>query len=191
MINNNICYKFGVPHSDDLQKLQDVCLDVVNANGPTQNLLIFIAFNLLIFFLLIFFAKAITTNKLYIRAYYKASFNYFIQTATIIGTLPVMMYFISDSFSIIGQIILTVSLFTLVYIMYEYWPTVRIHPPAQTGIISTILTTLFTISYYYTLQLNFEDEAFSNIVLLTLLTLYCMVLHIFIRLITEVRKNQH
>ncbi len=190
MVSNNICYKFGIPHSGDLQKLQELCLDIIHTNTNTQNLLIFIGFNLFIFFLLIYFAKAITPNKLYIQAYYKASFHYFIQTSTIIGILPIMLYFLGDTFTITYQIILTISLLTLIYLMYEYWPTIKRNPPAHRGIVSTILTTLFTLNYYFTLQVNFEDEAFSNMALLTILTLYCMVLHIFIRLIKEVRQIQ-
>lgn len=190
MLDNNICYKFGIPHSDDLQRLQNVCLDVTSASSHLQNLLIFIAFNLLIFFTLVFCAKLISNNKEYIRAYYKSTFSYFVHTTTIIGLMPIVIYFLYGEFTIISKLIMTLSLLVLIYIKYEYWPLIKKHPPAHSGIYASAVIALFTLSYFTMLQHDFKSDDFSTTALLSILFIYCMVLHIFLRLIREIKLVQ-
>lgn len=190
MFNNNICYKFGIPHSDDLQRLQNVCVDITSANSHLQNLLVFIAFNLLIFFALIFCAKLISNNKEYIRAYYKSSYNYFIHTTTIIGILPIVIYFLTGEFTIISKLVMTLSLLILIYLKYEYWPLIKKYPPVHSGVYASAIIALFTLSYFTMLQNDFKNDEFSTTALLSILFVYCMVLHIFLRLIKEIKIVQ-
>ena len=188
-MNTNICYKFGTPHSLDLQELQNICLNINSSNIAIQKFLLILFVALIIFLSLVFFVKAITTNEDTIKAYYKASFTYFIQLFTVIAVIPIIVYFFQQEINIIGKIITTFFVLGIIFLMYEYWPIYKKEANANSSIISTILVTIFTISFYHSFTLGFKDDNFVQTSLIAIATLSLIIFNIFITFIKEIKKN--
>ena len=188
-MNTNICHKFGTPHSLDLQELQNICLNISSSNMGLQKFLIFIFVALIIFLSMVFFVKAITTNEDTIKAYYKSSFTYFIQLFTIIAVIPIIVYFFQQNITIVGKIITTFFVLGIIFLMYEYWPIYKKESKPNSSILSTILLTFFTISYYHSFTLGFKDDNFVQTSLIAVASLCLIVFNIFITFIREIRKN--
>lgn len=188
-MGENICYKFGTPHSADLQKLQEVCLSITHANTNIQKFLLFATIAFSLFIILILFAKMFTSDKKIIKAYYKSAFTYFIQVFTVITITPLCIYFFHGQMSIVGEIITLIGIFGLIFIMYEFWPVYKKEPEANNAIISTIFLVLFALSFYQAYNMGIEHPLFIDTALIAVLMIYLMILNIFIKLAIEVKRK--
>lgn len=187
----NICYKFGTPHSADLQKLQEICLDINATNIHFQKFLLFIVAAFSLFLILVFFAKFITPNKKFIDAYYKSSFTYFMQVFTVITIIPILLFFLDGEFAIISQITVTFGVLGMIFIIFEFWPTYKKDVEVNNSIISTLLITLFILSFYHMYNSNIKDQLFIDTALVSIFILYLIILNIFIKLIIEVKRKSY
>jgi hypothetical protein len=173
--------------NSDLQQLQNLCVDIVNANVHTQNILMFVGVNVLLFLLTVFFARIITSNKEYAFAFYRSAYNYYIQVFTIVTIVPLFVYLYEDLFNFAVKLLVTLGLLCIIFLLYEFWPHAKKEAIAHNGIVSTVLMSFFAINYYFTIVLAMRNEDFTDTVLALILVLYLMVLNVFIRLIKEVK----
>lgn len=188
-MGENICYKFGTPHSADLQKLQDICLSISQANTNIQKFLLFASIAFSLFIILVLFAKLFTSDKKIIKAYYKSAFTYFIQVFVVITMTPLCIYFFQGKISIIGQLVTLIGLFGIIFIMYEFWPVYKKEPEANNAIISTIFLVVFALSFYQAYSMGIKHTLFIDTALVSVLMIYLMILNIFIKLAIEVKRN--
>lgn len=188
-MGENICYKFGTPHSVDLQKLQDICLNITAADSNVQKFLLFISTAFFLFLILVLFAKVFTSDKNIINAYYKSAFTYFIQLFTIITIIPVALYLFEGQLNIVGKLIITTGIFGIIFVMYEFWPIYKKEPEINNSILSTIFLSFFTLSYYQAFSMGIENKYFIDTALISVLMVYVMILNIFIKLAIEVKRK--
>lgn len=188
-MGENICYKFGVPSSPDLQKLQQMCVELSTTDTNLQKFLLFIAIAFSLFLFIVLFARVVTSNKMIIEAYYKSSFTYFIQTFTVITIIPAAIYLFEGKFDIISQITMLIGLMGMIFVIYEYWPVYKKDPDKTNSIVSTILITLFTLTLYKAYTMGIKNVLFIETSMIAVSMIYLMVLSIFVKLALEVRRK--
>lgn len=188
-MGENICYKFGIPHSADLQKLQEMCVNITSTNIQFQKFLLFILITFGFFLILVFFTKFITANKTFITAYYKSSFTYFIQLFTVITILPILVYLFSGYFDIISKLVVTFGALGIIFIMYEYWPIYKKDVEINNSIVSTVFLTIFTLTFYHAYSGGIKSDSFINASLISIFMIYMMILNIFIKLAIDLKRK--
>lgn len=188
-MGENACYKFGTPHSADLQKLQEICINITNTDTNVQKFLLFLSIAFSLFLILVLFAKIFTSDKKIINAYYKSAFTYYIQIFTVITVIPLALFFFEAHMSIVSKLVVTAGIFGMIFVIYEYWPIYKKEPEVNNSIISTIFLVLFTLSFYQAYSLGINSSRFIDTALVSVLMAYLMILNIFIKLAIEVKRK--
>lgn len=190
-MSQNICNKFGTPQSVDLQNLQEICQNITASNPQFQKFLLFIAGAFSLFLILVFFAKVITSNKTFIHAYYKSSFTYFIQIFTVITIIPIISYLFDGTFEVLSKLVVTFGVLGMIFVMFEYWPVYKKDVEVNNSIVSTLLVTVFVLSFYSIYNSDIKNEFFIDTALIAIFSLYLMIFNIFIKLAIEVQTNNY